>query len=48
MYNLLKVELFTKVKAYSSLKLFDFHSENGQLLHQIFFKCDLPGEGIIK
>ena len=28
------------------MKLFDLHSENGHLLYQILFKCDLPGEGI--
>ena len=39
------MELFTQVKAYSSLKLFDLRSENGHLLYQMLFKCDLPGEG---
>ena len=38
------MELFTCVKAYSSLKLFDLRSENGHLLYQILFKCDLQGE----
>ena len=40
------MELFTQVKSYSSLKLFDLHSKIGHLLYQILFKCDLPGEGI--
>ena len=39
------MELFTQVKSYSSLKLFDIRSKNGDLLYQILFKCDLPGEG---
>ena len=39
------MELFTQVKVYSSLKLFDLRSKNGHLLYQILFKCDLPGEG---
>ena len=38
------MELFTQVKAYSSLKLFDLRSENEHSLYQILFKCDLPGE----
>ena len=27
------------------MKLFYLPSENGHLLYQILFKCDLPGEG---
>ena len=37
------MELFTQVKAYFSLKLFELGSENSHL-YQILFKCDLPGE----
>ena len=35
-----------RVKVYSSLKLFDLHSDNCHLLYQILFKCNLPVEGI--
>ena len=40
------MELLTRVKDYSSLKLFDLRSKNGHLSYQILFKCDLPGDGI--
>ena len=39
------MELFAHVIAYSSFKLFDLRSENGHLLYQILFKCDLQSEG---
>ena len=35
----------TVYTSYSSVKLFDLPSENGHLLYQILFKCDLPAEG---
>ena len=40
------MELFTQLKSYSSLELFDIRSKNGRLLYQILFKCDLPGDGV--
>ena len=39
------MELFTQVKVYSSLKLFDLRSKSGHYLYRILLKCDLQGEG---
>ena len=35
---------FQVTEVLNSLRLFDLRSENGHLLYQILFKCDLQGE----